>query len=58
LSPGQAQGDLDELEWLLENRYSYLKRKGVDYKAALDSIRSSLDGSAKLVMLRLSAVFD
>lgn len=37
-----AEKDLDELEWLLENRFSYLKRKGVDYRAALDSIRSSL----------------
>jgi hypothetical protein len=46
LSPEQARQDLDELEWLLENRYSYLKLKGVDYKAALDSIRSTLgDGT-------------
>jgi hypothetical protein len=37
-----AQKDLDELEWLLENRFSYLKRKGVDYRTALDSIRNSL----------------
>jgi len=43
LSPQQAEQDLDELEWLLENRYSYLRLKGVDYKAALDSIRSTLD---------------
>ena len=38
----EAEQDLDELEWLLENRYSYLKLKGVDYKAALDSIRASI----------------
>jgi len=38
----RAEEDLDELEWLLENRYSYLHLKGVDYKAALDSIRCSL----------------
>jgi len=38
----RAQEDLDELEWLLENRYSYLHLKGVNYKAALDSIRGSL----------------
>jgi hypothetical protein len=43
LSRQEAEQDLDELEWLLENRYSYLMRKGVDYKAALDSIRGSLD---------------
>ncbi len=42
LSPEQAQQDLDELEWLLENRYSYLRVKSIDYRAALDSIRSTL----------------
>lgn len=42
LSRKEVQQDLDELEWLLENRYSYLKLKGVDYRAALDSIRGSL----------------
>jgi len=33
--------DLDQLEWLFENRFSYLKRCQVDYQSALDSIRSS-----------------
>lgn len=42
LSRQEVEQDLDELEWVLENRYSYLRRRGVDYKAALDSIRSSL----------------
>jgi hypothetical protein len=42
LSKRQVQEDLDELEWLLENRYSYLRRKGVNYKAALDNLRNSL----------------
>jgi hypothetical protein len=42
LSTEQAEDDLDELEWLLENRYSYLKLKRVDYRAALDTIRNSL----------------
>jgi len=42
LGKRDAERDLDELEWLLENRYSYLKRKGVNYKAALDSLRNSL----------------
>lgn len=44
LTRKEAEQDLDELEWLLENRYSYLKRLGVDYKAALDSIRCRLGG--------------
>lgn len=43
----QAEKDLDELEWLLENRYSYLKLKGVDYKAALDSIRCAIGGGSR-----------
>lgn len=48
LSTKETQDDLDELEWLLENRHSYLKLKGINYKAALDSIRSSLgDGISR-----------
>lgn len=49
LSRKQAEDDLDELEWLLENRYSYLNLKGVDYKAALDSIRISLGDGIKRI---------
>lgn len=43
LSQKAAFQDLDELEWLLENNYSYLQLKGVDYQAALDAIRLSVD---------------
>ena len=50
LSKARAQEDLDELEWLLENRYSYLHLRGVDYQSALDSIRCSLgDGIPRSV---------
>jgi len=42
LTRKEAEQDLDQLEWYLERRYSYLKMKGVDYRAALDTIRSSL----------------
>ena len=38
----KAEEDLDELEWHLVNRYAYLTTKGVDYPAALDSIRAAL----------------
>ena len=38
----KAQEDLDELEWHLVNHYAYLTRGGVDYPAALDTIRSGL----------------
>lgn len=39
--------DLDQLEWLLENRFSYLNRRQVDYQSALDSIRFSSRGGMK-----------
>jgi hypothetical protein len=42
LARKQAEEDLDELEWLLVHRYAYLAHKGVDYPAALDTIRASL----------------
>jgi hypothetical protein len=41
LSKAEVEADLDEFEWLLENRYSYLYLKGIDYKAGLDAIRLS-----------------
>ncbi|MBM4104576.1 MAG: hypothetical protein FJ263_11140 [Planctomycetes bacterium] len=41
LSKAEVEADLDEFEWLLENRYSYLHLKGIDYKAGLDAIRLS-----------------
>lgn len=43
LFPQQAADDLDQLEWLLENRYSYLKLKGIDYRGALDALRAGLN---------------
>ncbi|MFN2273868.1 MAG: S41 family peptidase, partial [Anaerolineales bacterium] len=39
----ELEDDLDELEWLIENRYSYKDLKGVDYKRCLDHIRHGLD---------------
>ena len=42
LPAGKAAEDLDELEWHLVNRYAYLTTKGVDYAAALDTIRAAL----------------
>jgi len=48
LTRKEAEEDLDELEWLLENRYSYRDRLGFDYRAALDAIRANLgDGIAR-----------
>lgn len=38
----EAEEDLDQLAWQLEHRFSYLRRRGVDYRAALDSIHGKL----------------
>ena len=43
LSRAQAERDLDQMEWLIENTYSYRDLCGVDYRAALDAVRSGLD---------------
>src|SRR5262245_53150361 len=37
-----AEEDLDQLEWLIVNQYAYRDLRDVDYRAALDAIRSSL----------------
>ncbi len=62
LSKKEAEQDLDELEWLLDNRYSYLKLKGIDYRAALDRIRSSVGngisrGTLALQLMKFMALF-
>jgi hypothetical protein len=41
LSKAEVEADLDEFEWMLENRFSYLHLKGIDYRAGLDAIRLS-----------------
>jgi len=44
----KAEEDLDQLEYLLENEYAYLDLTSVDYKGALDMIRSQLgDGISR-----------
>jgi hypothetical protein len=62
LTAKQAEEDLDELEWHLVNRYAYLDRSNVDYKAALDSIRAALGpaiprGAFALQLQQLLALF-
>ena len=42
LSREEAEQDLDQLEWLLNERYSYANRRDIPYKAALDVIRAKL----------------
>jgi C-terminal processing protease CtpA/Prc len=42
LAASEARADLDQLEWLLEDRYAYLHLLDVDYRAALDAVRLGL----------------
>lgn len=42
ISREEAEADLDQLEWLLVNQFSYLKLRHVDYKALLDIICTDL----------------
>lgn len=42
LSRKEAIEDLDELQWLVENEYSYKELTGVDYHAALQAMRQGL----------------
>ena len=62
LSRSQVEEDLDQLEWLLEDRFSYLELKQVDYRAALDAIRvSAADGMTRgafaIQLMKLLALF-
>ena len=59
---GAAAEDLDQLEWLLRERYSYARRLGFDYPAALDAIRAALgdgitSGALAIQLQRLMARF-
>ncbi len=42
ISALEAAEDLDELEWHLENEFSYLTRTKVPYRKALDTVRAKL----------------
>ncbi len=42
LSGASARLDLDQLEWLIVERYSYRDLEGVDFEAAFDAVRSGL----------------
>lgn len=44
LTREQLLADVNDLELLLENCYSYLERNGADYRAALDALRASITG--------------
>jgi uncharacterized protein (DUF697 family) len=42
IARARAEQDLDELELLLEERYSYRDLRGIDWRAGLDAIRCAL----------------
>jgi len=43
ISREDAMSDLDQLEWHIENEYSYRDMLGVDYRGALDAVRAGLN---------------
>ena len=45
LPVADAHADLAQLEWMLENEYSYLTLTGVDYRAAIDAVAVGLADS-------------
>ena len=62
LTREEAEDDLDQMEWLLEHRHSYLRWKGVDYRAALDAVRAGLGdgidaGSFAIQIQKVLALF-
>ncbi len=48
LTAEEAAEDLDQLEFAIEEQYSYLHRTDVDYRAALDAIRASLGNGIRV----------
>lgn len=62
LTRRQAEEDLDRLASLLEDRYAYLQRKGVDHRAALANIRRRVSQSIStsafaMELMKLLALF-
>ncbi|GMU36428.1 MAG: hypothetical protein KJ057_07595 [Phycisphaerae bacterium] len=62
LTGAEARDDLDQLEWLLKNRFAYLTLRGVDIEAAIDALRCGVEGGVTtgdlaLQMQKLVALF-
>ena len=55
----KLEEDLDYLELRLENCYSYVDRRGIDYRGALDAVRASLAEETPIAVfaLRTSMLF-
>ncbi len=49
VSAPEAAKDLDQLEYLLKSRHSYLKRRDVDHEKILDAIRAGLGDGISLL---------
>ncbi len=56
VSRATAEKTLDQLEWLVENVFSYRDMRGVDYVAALDSLRAGFDDDIGLPSFGLQLV--
>jgi len=53
LSRAQAQADLEQLEWLIANVFSYRDRTQVDWRAAFDTLHAGLGESISLASFQL-----
>jgi hypothetical protein len=53
LASAQAREDLEQLEWLVANTFSYRDRSGVDWRAAFDALHARLGESISTASLRL-----
>ncbi len=62
LERSQCEEDLDQLEWLIENEYSYAELLGVDYRQAFDAVRLGLEDEVNpsaftIQLMKLMALF-
>ncbi len=53
LTRAQAERDLDQLEWLIENCHSYRTLRGYDYHQAFDAVRAGLGDGIPMRDFRL-----
>jgi hypothetical protein len=53
LSAEQAREDLEQLEWLVANGFSYRDRSGVDWRAAFDALHARLGESISTASFQL-----
>jgi len=62
LQRAQCEEDLDQLEWLVANEYSYAEMRGVDYEQVFDAVRLGLTDQVNpaaftIQLMKLMALF-